>query len=215
MKEKLHYHSDCDFFAGCENMLVNFFSDTNFNDFAENNFVIEKAVSMAPSLVIDAGCGTNLYKNKIPNLIGFDPGDYETADFKSTILEAEFKNKVADVILVQGSIQFISKPYIRKNIKKILSWLRPGGIVIGKANFETTFLKEVYTFNNFIKNIPWSLDFLYQVTNENNLEFETEPFIEPWTNLEAINRLRSFYPSERFRPDELTKLNWVWKKPHV
>jgi len=27
-RPKLHYHSDCDFFAGCENMLVNFFNDT-------------------------------------------------------------------------------------------------------------------------------------------------------------------------------------------
>jgi glycosyltransferase involved in cell wall biosynthesis len=26
-KPHLHYHSDCDFFAGCENMLVNFFGD--------------------------------------------------------------------------------------------------------------------------------------------------------------------------------------------
>ncbi|WP_426208431.1 glycosyltransferase family 4 protein [Massilia sp. TWP1-3-3] len=26
-KSRLHYHSDCDFFAGCENMLVNFFGD--------------------------------------------------------------------------------------------------------------------------------------------------------------------------------------------
>jgi hypothetical protein len=26
-RRKLHYHSDCDFFAGCENMLANFFND--------------------------------------------------------------------------------------------------------------------------------------------------------------------------------------------
>lgn len=27
VRPKLHYHSDCDFFAGCENMLANFFND--------------------------------------------------------------------------------------------------------------------------------------------------------------------------------------------
>ena len=26
LKKKIHYHSDCQFFAGCENMLVNFFT---------------------------------------------------------------------------------------------------------------------------------------------------------------------------------------------
>ena len=29
--KKLHYHSDCPFFAGCENMLVNFLQDEKLN----------------------------------------------------------------------------------------------------------------------------------------------------------------------------------------
>jgi glycosyltransferase involved in cell wall biosynthesis len=32
LKNSLHYHSDCPFFAGCENMLVNFFSSKRLND---------------------------------------------------------------------------------------------------------------------------------------------------------------------------------------
>lgn len=30
MKPRIHFHSDCSFFAGCENMLVNFFNDNYF-----------------------------------------------------------------------------------------------------------------------------------------------------------------------------------------
>lgn len=32
MKSRIHYHSDCSFFAGCENMLVNFFNSGEFRD---------------------------------------------------------------------------------------------------------------------------------------------------------------------------------------
>ena len=31
-KKKIHYHSDCQFFAGCENMLVNFFTSGELMD---------------------------------------------------------------------------------------------------------------------------------------------------------------------------------------
>jgi L-malate glycosyltransferase len=31
-RPRLHYHSDCDFFAGCENMLANFFNDDRVRD---------------------------------------------------------------------------------------------------------------------------------------------------------------------------------------
>lgn len=38
MKTRIHYHSDCVFFAGCENMLVNFFQDEALMDKYEVSF---------------------------------------------------------------------------------------------------------------------------------------------------------------------------------
>ena len=38
MQVKIHYHSDCGFFAGCENMLTNFFSSSDLREHFEVSF---------------------------------------------------------------------------------------------------------------------------------------------------------------------------------
>lgn len=188
-----------------------FFNDVDFNFDVVNQFIFEKVLPLNPSLVIDAGCGKNSYKSKIPNLIGFDPGDYIGADFKSTILEANFEPESADVILMLGSVQFIGKPYIRKNISKLVSWIKPNGLIIGRANLDTEYFRQFLSYANPLKQVPWSKEFLYQITEEFNLEFDTEPFLRPWRNIERINRVSKLVPGKV----DLYKMYWIWKKPNV
>ena len=59
MGKKIHYHSDCQFFAGCENMLVNFFESKDLNDRYELSF------SYRSSLEYDQGLNSRM-KAKIP-----------------------------------------------------------------------------------------------------------------------------------------------------
>ena len=72
--------------------------------------------------VIDVGCGDNLFKGKIDNLIGIDP--YNTlADIKVGILEFETDKKF-DVAFCLGSIKYGNEETIIKQISKIVSILK-------------------------------------------------------------------------------------------
>ena len=43
--------------------------------------LIAELNALNPNLIIDAGCGTNPYKGKVPNVVGFDPATvYDTVD---------------------------------------------------------------------------------------------------------------------------------------
>ena len=85
--------------------------------------------SLDPELVIDAGCGRNRHKNKIKNLIGFDPSPFPEIDFRSTILDAKFEKNSACALLLLGSVQHIDEEYVRENMDKAISWCKPQAII--------------------------------------------------------------------------------------
>jgi cyclopropane fatty-acyl-phospholipid synthase-like methyltransferase len=82
--------------------------------------------------VIDVGCGNNPFKGKIPNLIGVDPA-FDEADFKCTIDEFETDQKF-DVAFCLGSINFGSTEDIMRQIKKVISLLKPNGRIYWRCN---------------------------------------------------------------------------------
>ena len=82
-----------------------------------------------PKLVIDAGCANNIHKDKINNLIGFDAMPFPSADQHCTILDAKFNLNSADAVIAYGSIQYLDELVVRKNLKKVISWLKPHGLL--------------------------------------------------------------------------------------
>lgn len=92
--------------------------------------IINEVNALDPDLVIDAGCGRNVLKGKIKNLVGFDIVDFPNVDFVSSIQDAEFENESADVVLALGSVQFGNKTDVYEDVAKLVSWVRPGGMLI-------------------------------------------------------------------------------------
>lgn len=90
--------------------------------------LIKEITDLNPTLVIDAGCGLNVFKGKIPNVIGFDPV-FAEADIKCTIMTAPFKEYCADVVLAFGSVNFGTRDDIANHLIKIKSWLKPGALL--------------------------------------------------------------------------------------
>jgi hypothetical protein len=82
--------------------------------------------------VIDVGCGYNMFKNKIPNLLGIDPQNDE-ADIKISIEEFEPDNKF-DVALCLGSINFGDDHVITQQISKIVSILKDTSRIYWRCN---------------------------------------------------------------------------------
>ena len=99
-------------------------STDNFYTFAE------QINRYNPQLVIDAGCGTNLWKNKVKNLVGFDKKAHENLDHMCTYIE--FDNHVqpesADFIFCLGSMHH--KNGFDKELDLVYKWLKPGGRII-------------------------------------------------------------------------------------
>ena len=82
--------------------------------------------------VIDVGCGDNLFKDKIPNLLGTDPAN-DAADIKINIEEFEPDNKY-DVALCLGSINFGNEKKITNQISKVISILNDTSRIYWRCN---------------------------------------------------------------------------------
>tara|TARA_B100002019_G_scaffold220933_1_gene193720 strand:- start:5467 stop:6108 length:642 start_codon:yes stop_codon:yes gene_type:complete len=87
--------------------------------------------------IVDAGCGVNPYKKYFPNLIGFDFVDYGNQDYVCKILDAPIELESQDGVLCLGVLHECPDDYHLPNIEKMLSWLRPGGLLIMRHKKET------------------------------------------------------------------------------
>jgi len=148
--------------------------------------------ALNPKLVIDAGCANNIHKDKINNLIGFDAMPFPSADQHCTILDAKFNLNSADAVIAYGSIQYLDELVVRENLKKVISWLKPHGLLEMKVNGKY--------INGYIPpeekdwwRYWWCYEHIDKFTTEFNLEFKIKPY--------SINT-------------ELgSRIFWTWKKP--
>jgi hypothetical protein len=102
---------------------------SNLHLFQYSGFnLVDEISKLDPKLVIDAGCGVNGFKGKIPNVIGFDPV-FSEADIKCTILTAPFRDQCADVVFALGSVNFGDHNDVALHVMKLKSWLLPGGLL--------------------------------------------------------------------------------------
>ena len=65
---KIHYHSDCPFFAGCENMLANFFNSTEFRKTHSISFSFRKSESYIQGFKRRVTCYLPIYPVYLPDL---------------------------------------------------------------------------------------------------------------------------------------------------
>lgn len=82
--------------------------------------------------VLDVGCGRNLFKGTIKNLVGIDPA-FDEADVKTTIENFETEQQF-DVALCLGSINFGDEANIRKQIAGVITHLKPQARIYWRCN---------------------------------------------------------------------------------
>jgi len=84
--------------------------------------------------VIDVGCGKNLFKGKIPNLIGIDPA-FPEADLKLTIEDyAKVNRDKYDVAFCLGSINFGTRETIENQIELVIGLLNEKNRIYWRCN---------------------------------------------------------------------------------
>jgi hypothetical protein len=107
---------------------------TPMAEFERSGYALADEVNaLTPKFVIDAGCGYNLFKGKIPNLIGIDLVN-PAADLVCDIEEAPISPASIDVILALGAVNYGDQPTIERQLTRLAYWLTPTGRLIMRAN---------------------------------------------------------------------------------
>jgi hypothetical protein len=151
--------------------------------------LIEEVNALDPDLVIDVGCGHNRFKGHIKNLIGFDPQPFPMIDLQSDILSINFRPESADVLLVLGSIQFGTREFVKENLDKVVTWLKPGGYIVMRTLYE--FKEEELPFSDV--HYVWNDQDIKEFGDANNLVMIKGPFVD--------------------KAPKSSRLVWWWQKP--
>lgn len=114
--------------------------------------VADRVNQMAPKKVLDIGCGYNLLKDKIPNLIGIDPYN-SAADYMVSLDEFVSDDKSFDVILALGSLNFGSVADISAQFNKTITLLKSGGLLILRLN-----PGQQWNTAPYVDIFPWSFE---------------------------------------------------------
>jgi hypothetical protein len=104
-----------------------------------NNYVlsgkalVERIKQLEPKQILDVGCGYNEYKDDLPGLIGLDIANAR-ADVVTDFLRYDPGDKLFDVILALGSINFGSAESILDELRHACSMLAENGRIFMRVN---------------------------------------------------------------------------------
>lgn len=117
--------------------------------------VIDDVNAMNPDNVIDVGCGYNEFKGKIQNLWGIDPYNKKADENCKTL---NFRSdKLYDVAICLGSINFGSTDKIYAELAHVISIVKPSGKLYFRANPGEQHAKEEAKWIDFFH---WTPDFI-------------------------------------------------------
>lgn len=106
--------------------------------------------------VLDVGCGYNDYKVHLnKRLYAFDPA-INSGDELTDIENFDPKGRQWDVVLCLGSINFGTEADIKPQVKKVVSLVKPGGMIIWRQN-PGHFDHDVEICNS-VPFYPWTLE---------------------------------------------------------
>jgi hypothetical protein len=169
--------------------------------------------ALNPMLVIDAGCGRNKHKAHIQNLVGFDASDFPEVDINCPILEAPFDPESADAVLCLGSVQFISREYIIENMDRIISWVKPGGLIEMRVMYADETAKTYWAvFDPKGVKYPWDKELREEITKKHNLEYAVEPWFYN-SELDEDAKSKNYKKEGRLNlRQQLKRECWTWRK---
>ena len=96
--------------------------------------LIEDINATNPDLVIDMGCGTNFFKGRIQNVIGYDISDIEGPDYIASTRQMWedkiFEESSADYIFCYGPLAFGDEDFINEQIGYMKYWAKPNAYIL-------------------------------------------------------------------------------------
>ena len=114
--------------------------------------LVDRVNALNPGRVLDVGCGFNLFRGRIQNVIGLDPYNDE-ADVKLDIIDYAAEPQSFDVILALGSLCYNSELEVEQRFAHCVRLLKSGGPFILRVNPDAFFQK--YPYIDFF---AWTLE---------------------------------------------------------
>ena len=154
------------------------------NKYTKEN-IINTINSLSPSLVVDIGCGENIFKGYIDNLIGIDKESLN-ADIQNDIFDMNFDNNSIDAIIAFGIFNFI--PYYETEIliKRIYNWLKPNGLLYIKVRMcASNLYKEKH---KRMQIYPWSYQFRQYLMDNYMFKYYLYPEIHSFIKGSDLHR---------------------------
>ena len=128
--------------------------------------------------IVDAGCGSNMFRDIFPNLVGFDIVDFGNQNYVCNILEAPIQENSQDGVLCLGVLHECPDEYHVPNIEKMLSWIKPGGKLIMRCKEKPVTKKHLligkagHIMTDYLNKGMWNVDKINQVGKHFNLTLE-------------------------------------------
>lgn len=169
-----------------ETYLKTFFGGTEWtiseNTKQEHNVIVSEISDN--DIVLDLGCGYNLFKGRIKNLTAIDKYN-PAADILVDMLDFQSPDDHYDVIIALGSTNIKPVETIHQQIENIVKWCKPGGRIYMRVNPRLVPDNDTpeYAYG-------WKLEEIIMFTQKYNLKI-----IKPIT------------VTDKFR------ITWTWQKP--
>lgn len=138
-----------------------FFKETwnpNHNPYQYGNPEVIASKIQDDEWVLDVGCGQNIFKRFLKNVVGVDPA-FEQADVVCTIEEFQ-PDRQFDVAVCLGSVIFGTKETISNQVDKIVSCLKPHSRIYWRVNPRTDDHINLNRQNYNINIFPWTHELL-------------------------------------------------------
>lgn len=138
--------------------------------------LVETVAARSPRFVVDAGCGHNELKGRIPNLVGIDLVN-TAADWVCDLVDAPIRAHSVDAVLALGSVNFGTRDVIVHQLQVLASWLTPDGRLYMRGNPGDSLHDEIDFF-------PWDEALVAELGQECGLELDGDVRYEridgPW-----------------------------------
>jgi SAM-dependent methyltransferase len=102
-------------------------------------YYIQKVMEINPELVIDLGCGLNVFKKTWPNIIGIDADENSNCDIMDHFDRdfAQGHQQYCDALISVNAIHFAPIDQITQRLQWCANLVKPGGRAFVSFNLET------------------------------------------------------------------------------
>lgn len=165
----------------------------------------KEIASSCPSLVLDFGCGANIFKRHIPNLIGLDIVEHIDVDLVIDVNQATkyFAPNSADWILNFGPIQYGKRDWVDHMVNEMKTLISNKGIIVCHASPDNDWNKKYIidiTEAHNLKLISCDISFT-DMSRMSEKDLEIQKKVSEWSDLKSDG---TNLISER--------ITWRWKK---